>query len=101
MLREPLADLESRRSVGLVVELESDPRLERLEALGQPSRVFTSFPETGSEVFGAGRGGRSPTHSQKSASLATVTQYLPRRTPRPFGLAEKLPCGQKESAILR
>jgi hypothetical protein len=35
MLREPLADLESSPSVGLVVELESDPRLERLEALGK------------------------------------------------------------------
>jgi len=35
MLREPLADLESSPSVGLVVELESDPCLERLEALGQ------------------------------------------------------------------
>src|SRR6266542_5448356 len=35
MLREPLADLESRPSVGLVVELDSDPRLERLETLGQ------------------------------------------------------------------
>src|SRR5438874_847078 len=37
MLREPLADLESSPSVGLVVELESDPRLERLEALGKLS----------------------------------------------------------------
>jgi hypothetical protein len=35
MLREPLADLESSPSVGLVVELESDPRLERLEARGK------------------------------------------------------------------
>jgi hypothetical protein len=34
MLSEPLADLESRLSVGLVVELESAPRLERVEALG-------------------------------------------------------------------
>lgn len=35
MLREPLADLESSPSVGLVVELDSEPRLERLDALGQ------------------------------------------------------------------
>jgi hypothetical protein len=35
MLREPLADLESCPSVGLVVELVSDLRLERLEALRQ------------------------------------------------------------------
>jgi hypothetical protein len=35
MLGEPLAELESRPPVGLVVELESDPYLERLEALGQ------------------------------------------------------------------
>ena len=32
MLGEPLPDLESRSSVGLVVELDSHPRLERLEA---------------------------------------------------------------------
>jgi hypothetical protein len=32
---EPVAELESSPSVGLVVELESDPHLERLEALGQ------------------------------------------------------------------
>jgi hypothetical protein len=35
MLREPLADLKSRPSLSLVVELDSDPRLERLEAPGQ------------------------------------------------------------------
>ena len=35
ILREPLADLDSRPSVGLVVELDSDLRLERLEALGE------------------------------------------------------------------
>jgi hypothetical protein len=35
MLGEPRADLEPRPSVGLVVELDSDPCLERLEALGQ------------------------------------------------------------------
>ena len=32
MLRDPLADLEARPSVGLVVELDSHSRLERLEA---------------------------------------------------------------------
>ena len=35
MFGEPLADLESRPSVDLVVELESEPRLERLDALLQ------------------------------------------------------------------
>jgi hypothetical protein len=34
---EPLADLESRPSVGLVVELDPEPRLERLDALLQPA----------------------------------------------------------------
>src|SRR5262245_33656508 len=35
MLGEPLADLQSRPSTRLIVELDSHPRFERLEALGQ------------------------------------------------------------------
>jgi hypothetical protein len=35
VLGEPLADLESRPSVGLVVKLDSESRLERLEAIRQ------------------------------------------------------------------
>src|SRR5262249_34481666 len=34
---EPLADLESRPSVGLVVEFDPESRLERLDALLQPA----------------------------------------------------------------
>jgi hypothetical protein len=37
MLGEPLANLESRPSIELFVELDSDPRLERLEAPGEPA----------------------------------------------------------------
>src|SRR3990172_9922238 len=42
VLGEPLADLESRPSVGLVVELDSHPRLERLEA---PRQLATRSEE--------------------------------------------------------
>ncbi|MFE9657294.1 hypothetical protein [Micromonospora sp. NPDC006431] len=37
MFGEPLADLQSRPSVGLVVELDPESRLERFEALLQPA----------------------------------------------------------------
>ena len=37
MSGEPLADLESRAPVGFVVELDAEPRLERLEAARQPA----------------------------------------------------------------
>jgi hypothetical protein len=43
---EPLADLESRSSVDLVVELESEFRLERLDVFRQPTRyVHDAFEQ--------------------------------------------------------
>lgn len=47
---EPLADLESRPSVDLVVELESELRLERLDALLQ----LTSYVHDAFEQFAVG-----------------------------------------------
>src|SRR6266540_260064 len=50
VFREPLADLESRRSVVFVVELESELRLERLEALLQ----LTGYVHDAFEQFAVG-----------------------------------------------
>jgi hypothetical protein len=46
MFGEPLADLQSRPSVGLVVELDPQSRLERFDALPQPTTdVHDAFEE--------------------------------------------------------
>src|SRR5262249_9171265 len=65
---EPLADLQSRASVGLVVQLDPQSRLERLPALRQPA---TDVPDA-LEEFTRGDGGEVGVDAHATAGLGRV-----------------------------
>ncbi|WP_405433526.1 hypothetical protein [Micromonospora sp. NBC_00617] len=68
MLRQPLADLQSRPPVGFVVELDPQP-LERLDALVQPATdVHDAF-----EQFAVGDVGEVDVDVHAKVGLAALT----------------------------